>query len=83
MKRPINTIPGTIAYILDQNRNELFDLINKNKIAEARQKALMLIQDKRIKDKKAVITATTVFTKSNNNLFLSTLMSYMTGMTVS
>ena len=83
MKRPINTIPGTIAYILDQNRNELFDLINKNKIAEARQKALMLIQDKSIKDKKAVITATNVFTKSNNNLFLSTLMSYMTGLKVS
>ena len=83
MKRPINTIPGTIAYILDQHRNELFDLINKNKIAEARQRALMLIQDKSIKDKKAVITATTVFTKANNNLFLSTLMSYMTGMTVS
>lgn len=83
MKRPINTIPGTIAYILDQNRNELFDLINKNKIAEARQKALMLIQDKSIKDKKAVITATTVFTKANNNLFLSTLMSYMTGLKVS
>lgn len=83
MKRPIQNIPGTIAYILDQHRDELFDLINQNKIAEARQKALSLIQDKSIKDKQAVIRATKAFTKPNNNLFLSSLMAYMTGMTVS
>ena len=83
MKKPINEIPGTIAYILDQNRDDLFDLINQNRIKEARQKALTLIHDESIKDKQAVHIANQALSRPNDTLFLSVLMSYMTGLTVS
>ena len=77
------TKKGTIAYILNQHMNEIFSLINANNISGARKLALELIKDKSISDKQAVITASEIFNKSNDNLFLSSLMSYMTGMKVS
>lgn len=79
----LHTKRGTIAYILNQNKDILFDLINKNNIGGARTKAVELINDGSITDRSAVITATEIFTKSKDNLFLSSLMSYMTGMKVS
>lgn len=83
MKKPLHTIPGTIAYVLNQHKDELFDLLSKDKVNETREKVLMLIQDKSIKDKQAVIDATKAFSKTNKNLFLSILTAYMTGVAVS
>ena len=74
---------GTIAYIFNKHQIELFDLINENNILGARQRALELLNDPTITDKNAVITAKNIFTRSKDNLFLSSLMSYMTGMKVS
>lgn len=79
----LHTKRGTIAYILNQNKDILFDLINKNDLYGARTKAVELINDGSVSDRGAVITATEIFTKSKDNLFLSSLMSYMTGMKVS
>lgn len=79
----LHTKRGTIAYILNQNKDTLFNLINNNEINKARQKAIELISDDSITDKKAVITATNVFKKSKDNLFLSSLITYMTGLKVS
>lgn len=81
--KDLHTKRGTIAYTLNQHMPELFDLINKNNIKGARKKAVQLITEANISDKQAVLTATDIFTNAKDNLFLSSLMSYMTGMKVS
>jgi hypothetical protein len=74
---------GTIAYVLNEAKEELFTLINTNDIRGARNKAVEIINTGNVSDKKAVVTATMVFRESKDNLFLSSLMSYMTGLKVS
>ena len=81
--KDLHTKRGTIAYTLNEHMTELFDLINANNIKGARKKAVQLITDANISDKQAVLTATDIFTNAKDNLFLSSLMSYMTGMKVS
>ena len=78
--RDLSTKKGTIAYILNAHKDELFELISNNNIKGARNKAVELLNSSEISDKSAVITAKEIFTKSKDNLFLSSLMSYMTGM---
>lgn len=73
----------SICTILNNNQKEIFDLINSGKINETRQKCIELLDDPRITDKNAVHKAKDIFAKKNDNLFLSSLMTYMTCMTVS
>ena len=73
----------TICTVLNNHKEELFNLINQGNIKETRKRCLEIINDPCITDKNAVGTARVVFNKPNDNLFLSCLMTYMTCSSVS
>ena len=78
-KKSIEQIPGTIAYVLNEHKNELFSISNPN---EMKRKAIEIVSNAEInvqKDKEDFILR--LNKKSPNNM-LSTLAAYMTGMTV-
>ena len=83
MEKDLQKTKGTIAYVLTEHRDELYGLINAGKIEECRARAIELLDDSSIIDKKAVAQAKDVLRKKYQNLFLSSLMTYMTGMKVS
>ena len=73
----------SIAHILNKHIDEIFSLINDNNISGARKLVIELINNNEITDKQAVITANNIFKTAKDNLFLSSLMSYITCMKVS
>lgn len=82
MARSLDKIPGTIAKVLNDNRTEIYDLIGANKMEDARAKVLDILDSPDIKDEAARAKAKDVFSKIHGNQFLSTLVTYMTGLKV-
>lgn len=74
---------NTVAAALNAKRDELYSLINQNKIQEARNLAINICNAGNIKDVAAAGKARAVFASGSVNKFLSTLMTYMTCMKVS
>lgn len=79
----IEKVEGTIAKVLTDHKDELFELIGQGKIRQARDLAIKLMDDESLQKNSARLTAKNLFTKTPNNLFLSCLMTYMTGSKVS
>lgn len=79
----IESRKGTIANVLTKHREELFEYLNNGDIRGCRKKALELLEDPTITDKAGVATAKKVFARPGDNLFLSCLVTYMSGMKVS
>lgn len=77
MKKNIQNQKGTIAYVLTKNTDKLWAC--GDNIKAMREVAIKLLDDKSITDKEAVIKARKIFQTAKDNLFLSTLMTYMTG----
>lgn len=82
-EKDLQQTKGTIAYVLTQHQDELYALINAGQIEQCRVRSIELLDDPSITDKNAVVNAKNVLKTSKINLFLSTLMTYMTGMKVS
>ena len=74
---------GTIANVLTTHQSELYAFLDAGDIKGCRKKAIELLDDPSISDKKAVETAKKVFARPGDNLFLSCLVTYMSGMKVS
>lgn len=77
------TKKGTIAYELTKHQDEIFGLINQGKSAEVKSLVLTVLDSSAISSKEKAAEAKAVLSKRNGNLFLSCLMTYMTGMKVS
>lgn len=74
---------GTIANVLTNHQAELYEFLDVGDIKSCRKRVIELLDDPSIKDKAAVATAKKVFTRPGDNLFLSCLVTYMSGMKVS
>ena len=74
---------GTIAKVLTDHQSELYALLDEGNVKECRKKVIELLDDPSITDKAAVTTAKKVFSRPGDNLFLSCLVTYMSGMKVS
>ena len=85
MKEELSSKKGTIANVLSEKRNEIFDLINKDNYIKLQILINDLLNDKSLKGNKAVEEAKQTLLKCSRkkNLYYSTLMTYMTGMKVS
>ena len=69
--------PGTIAYALKQNMNELYSI---NNVVELKKKLLEVIDTSDIKDEKAVETFKVIMqSKKTVRVLLDTVGTYMTG----
>lgn len=80
MKKSVVEIPGSIAYVLNKHKDELFSITNPMAM---KQKAIEIVKNEEInieKDKEDFIQR--LNKKSANNI-LSILAAYMTGITVS
>ncbi len=73
----------TVCTALNKRQPEIYNALNKNDVSKARQIALECLDDPKITDLTAKAQAREIFSHSNQNLFLSTLMTYMTCMKVS
>jgi len=80
MKKPLNEIPGTIAYHFTQNMNKLWAC--GDNIEAMRKVALELLEDPSLKDKTAVLEAKKNLSTARTSSFCSTLVTYMTGQKV-
>ena len=79
-KRDLTKVPGTIANYLTNHQSEIFECgsdFNKMKSV-----TLKLLESEEIKDKKAQLEAINSLSKAKPSSFYSTLVSYMTGLTV-
>ena len=74
---------GTIANVFKNHQSELYAFLDAGDVKGCRKKALELLDDPSITDKKGVATAKKVFARPGDNLFLSCLVTYMSGMKVS
>ena len=83
MTQSIEQRKGTIAKVLTDNQAELYALLDKGDVKGCRAKAIEHLDDPSITDKKAVATAKKVFARRGDYLFLSCLVTYMSGMKVS
>lgn len=81
--RDLTKIKGTIAYSLTAHQKELFDMVESN-VAQTKLHAAVcniLDQDESLR-KEDVIKCKEILSHSFGNKYLSTLMTYMTGMKV-
>ena len=79
-KRSIEQIPGTIAYVLNEHKEELFSINNPFTM---KQKAIEIVSNSNInieQDREDFISR---LNKKNGSNILSTLAAYMTGIKVS
>lgn len=83
MNATIENRTGTIANVLNSHRDELYGYLNLGDVRGCRKRAVELLDDPSIKDKAAVATAKRVFARPGDNLFMSCLVTYMSGMKVS
>lgn len=74
---------GTIANVLTNHQAELYALLDEGDVRGCRKKVIELLDDPSITDKKGVATAKKVFARPGDNLFLSCLVTYMSGLKVS
>lgn len=79
-KKALYEIPGTIAYALNEHKNELFSISNP---FEMKQKAIEIVTNSEIKTPKDREDFIKNLNKKNANNILSILAAYMTGLTVS
>lgn len=84
---PIEQRNGTIAHVLAQYQDELFNLINSDKLLAVHKKVMVLLDDPSITDREAQQKAKDLFNHclchNKKSLYYSTLMTYLTGMKVS
>lgn len=80
MKKDISKVNGTIAKHLCDHKDEIW-ACDPN-INAMRSVALKLLDDPCLTDKEAVAQAKHIFKTAGNNLFLSCLLTYMTGVKV-
>lgn len=83
MKKSIELRTGTVANALFRHQYDIYNLLNAGKIKECRQRAIEVVSDPGIKDKEAAGKAKRIFETSSDNVFISSLVTYMTGMKVS
>ena len=83
MTATIEKRKGTIANVLTNHQAELYEFLDVGDVKNCRKRVIELLDDPSIKDKAAVITAKKVFARPGDNLFLSCLVTYMSGMKVS
>lgn len=76
-KNDITKNSGSIANLLTKNRDRLWAC--GNDVRAMRKVALELLDDPSLTDKEAVVKARRIFQTAKDNLFLSCLMTYMTG----
>ena len=81
MKKEITQRNGTIANHLIKNKDTLWAC--GDNVRAMRQAALKLLDDPCLTDKEAVAQAKRIFTTAKDSLFISCLMTYMTGQKVS
>lgn len=76
---------GTIANVFNKHRDELFNLIAANRFKDLQLKVNSLLDDPKLEDNPATDEARRVLEKCSKkqNLYYSTLMTYLTGMKVS
>ena len=76
-QQPLYERPGTIAYALKQNMNELYSIQN---VSELKRKLLEVVDSSDIKDEKAVQTFKEIMqSKKTVRVLLDTIGTYMTG----
>lgn len=80
-KNEITKNKGSIANHLNNNRDKLWACGNDTRAM--RRVALELLDDPSLTDKEAVVKAKRIFQTAKDHLFLSCLMTYMTGDKVS
>lgn len=68
----------SIANLLTEKREWLWEC--GDNIPEMRRRALSLLEDPRLTDKESVAKAKRIFSTAKDSLFMSTLITYMTGM---
>lgn len=81
MSKDIIKRNGTIANHLMNNKDKLWAC--GDDVSKMRKVALSLLDDPKLTDKEAVAQAKKIFTTAKNNLFISCLITYMTGERVS
>ena len=81
MKKDITKRNGTIANHLMNHKGQLWAC--RDHVKEMRRVALQLLDDPKLTDKEAVAQAKRIFTTAKDNLFISCLITYMTGEKVS
>ena len=81
MAKDLTKFDGTIAKHLTAHQDEIFAC--GNNVQLMRKKVLELLDEPTLKDKKAVANAKDVLSKAHPSLFLSSLVTYMTGDKVS
>ena len=80
MKKQLFETNGTIANHLTNNADKLWAC--GSNIRKMRAVALSLLEDPKLTDKEAVAKAKHLFITTKDNLFMSCLVTYMTGMKV-
>lgn len=76
-QQPLFERPGTIAYALKQNMNELYSISN---VSDLKKKLLEIVDSEEITDRDAVQTFKTIMqSKTSVRVLLDTIGTYMTG----
>ena len=76
-QKPLFERPGTIAYALKQNMNELYSISN---VSDFKKKLLEIVDSEEITDRDAVQTFKTIMqSKTSVRVLLDTIGTYMTG----
>ena len=85
MRKELNTIEGTIAHLLTNNKEELFSLINADQFEKLQTRVNELLDNPSIAKNPAVVEAKLTLRRCavKKKLYYSTLMTYLTGMKVS
>ena len=81
MAKNLTKYNGTIANHLTAHKDEIWAC--GNDIKRMREVVTKLLDSPNLKDKKAVYEAKQIFAKAHDSLFLSSLVTYMTGEKVS
>ena len=81
MAKNLTRYNGTIANHLMSHKDEIWAC--GNDVKKMREVVIKLLDAPTLKDKKAVFEAKEIFRKSHDSLFLSSLITYMTGEKVS
>ena len=76
-QQPLFERPGTIAYALKQNMNELYSISN---VSDLKKKLLEIVDSEEITDRDAVQTFKTIMqSKTSVRVLLDTIGTYMIG----
>lgn len=81
MAKNLTKYNGTIAKHLMSHKDEIWAC--GDNVRQMREVVIKLLDEPTLKDKKAVFEAKEIFRKAHDSLFLSSLITYMTGDKVS